>query len=47
MAYHGLLPEDLYQKVKTYFTVQEITALFFQIGSKNAANWFLIAMQIK
>lgn len=47
MAYHGQLPEDLYQKVKMHFTVQEITALFFQIGSKNTANWFLIAMQIK
>ncbi|MEW9670003.1 carboxymuconolactone decarboxylase family protein [Ammoniphilus sp. 3BR4] len=47
MAYHGQLPEELYQKVKLHFTDQEIIALFWQIGSKNAANWFLIAMQIE
>ncbi|WP_167577900.1 hypothetical protein [Ammoniphilus sp. YIM 78166] len=47
MAYHGQLPEELYQRVKKHFTDQEIIALFWQIGSKNAANWFLIAMQIE
>ncbi|WP_047151140.1 carboxymuconolactone decarboxylase family protein [Aneurinibacillus tyrosinisolvens] len=46
MAYHGVLPEELLERVKEHFTTQEIIALLWQIGSKNAANWFIIAMQI-
>lgn len=46
MAHHGKLPEDMYQKLKRVFSDEEMIALFWQIGTKNAANWFLIAMNI-
>ncbi|MGA4721721.1 carboxymuconolactone decarboxylase family protein [Fictibacillus nanhaiensis] len=46
MAYHGQLPDDLYNRLQQYFSKEEIIALFFQIGSKNGANWFIIAMGI-
>lgn len=47
MAYHGELPETMYEKVRQHFNEEEIIALFFQIGSKNAANWFITAMEIE
>jgi alkylhydroperoxidase family enzyme len=47
MAYHGQLPQDMYDRMKEHFTIEETIALFFQIGSKNAANWFIIAMGIR
>jgi alkylhydroperoxidase family enzyme len=46
MAYHGQLPDELYNRLKQHFSKEEIIALFFQIGSKNGANWFIIAMGI-
>lgn len=46
MAYHGDVPEELFQKLKTHFSDEEIVALFWQIGQKNGANWFNIAMKI-
>lgn len=47
MAYHGDVPYELWQIVKKLFSDEEIVALFFQIGIKNAANWFIIASQIE
>jgi alkylhydroperoxidase family enzyme len=47
MAYHGQLPDDLYNRLTEHFTQEEIIALYFQIGSKNGANWFIIAMGIE
>ncbi|MBY6037249.1 hypothetical protein KUV80_11315 [Fictibacillus nanhaiensis] len=47
MAYHGQLPDELYNRLTEHFTEKEIIALFFQIGSKNGANWFIIAMGIE
>lgn len=44
MAYHGQLPDELYNRLTKHFSKEEIIALFFQIGSKNGANWFIIAM---
>ncbi|HLR67203.1 MAG TPA: hypothetical protein VK105_08730 [Virgibacillus sp.] len=46
MAYHGELSEILFQKLKKNFTNEEIIALLFQIGQKNAGGWFNIAMKI-
>jgi alkylhydroperoxidase family enzyme len=37
----------LYNRLTEHFTREEIIALFFQIGSKNGANWFIIAMGIE
>lgn len=47
MAYHGNLPEELLQNVKQHFSNEEMIALLWQIGIKNAANWFIISMQIE
>ncbi|OYD59289.1 hypothetical protein CGZ90_05185 [Fictibacillus aquaticus] len=47
MAYHGQLPQELYERLMKHFTIEELIALFFQVGSKNAANWFIIAMGIQ
>lgn len=47
MAYHGQLPDELYNRLTEHFTREEIIALFFQIGSKNSGNWFAIAMGIE
>jgi alkylhydroperoxidase family enzyme len=47
MAYHGQLPDELYDRLTKHFTREEIIALYFQIGSKNGANWFIIAMGIE
>jgi len=47
MAYHGQLPEELYQRLTKHFSDEELIALYFQIGSKNAANWFIIGMGIE
>ncbi|KZE64027.1 hypothetical protein AWM68_13035 [Fictibacillus phosphorivorans] len=47
MAYHGQLPDELYNRLTQHFSREEIIALFFQIGSKNGANWFIIAMGIE
>jgi alkylhydroperoxidase family enzyme len=47
MAYHGQLPDEMYTRLTEHFTREEIIALFFQIGSKNGANWFIIAMGIE
>ncbi|MBH0169108.1 carboxymuconolactone decarboxylase family protein [Fictibacillus sp. 18YEL24] len=46
MAFHGQLPDELYNRLTKHFSKEEIIALFFQIGSKNGANWFIIAMGI-
>lgn len=47
MAYHGQLHDEMYYRLTEHFTREEIIALFFQIGSKNGANWFIIAMGIE
>lgn len=47
MAYHGDIPDELMNRVKEHFNAEEIVALTFQIGLMNAANWFVIAMQLE
>ncbi|AOV07484.1 carboxymuconolactone decarboxylase family protein [Sporosarcina ureilytica] len=46
MAYHGILTDQLFSKVKEHFSAKEIIALLFQIGQKNSGGWFNIAMDV-
>jgi|SRR5699024_1217690 len=47
MSYHGKISDDLFKGLEGNFTSQEIIALLFQIGHKNAGGWFNIAMLIE
>ncbi|MFD2171139.1 carboxymuconolactone decarboxylase family protein [Tumebacillus lipolyticus] len=47
MAYHGVIPDELMSQVKAHFSEDELVALTFHIGLMNAANWFVIAMELE
>lgn len=47
MAYHGVVPPELMARVKAHFSDAELVALTMHIGLINAANWYVIAMELE